>query len=196
MPLTEIKNGRVIRRRQLSDEPSSDTGSEFMPTDATPPPADPQPAPTTPPNTTIERNPSNLSNSASASFEFRGTDDGSGVASFECKLDNGSFAPCTSPQSYSSLADGSHTFTVRAIDRAGNRDDTPAQFTWLVDATGPTLAPTISPTPTYLGASATATERDRRRHRSGVAELRRRFHLLSRRPHRLLHGHRQRGQRD
>jgi hypothetical protein len=136
-----------------------------MPTTATLPPAAPPPFPgeprpfpaapitPTPPNTTIDRSPPSTSNNASASFEFSGTS----VASFECKLDGGGFAPCTSPASYNALADGTHTFAVRAIDHAGNGDDTPAQFTWLVDTTGPTLAPTISPTPTYLGAPATAT---------------------------------------
>jgi Ca2+-binding RTX toxin-like protein len=92
---------------------------------------------TTPPNTTIDINPSNPSNSSSASFSFSGTDSGTGVASFECKLDGGSFGSCTSPQNYSSLADGSHTFQVRAIDGAGNTDPTPASFTWTIDATAP-----------------------------------------------------------
>jgi uncharacterized protein len=92
------------------------------------------------PTTTINSNPSNPTNSTSASFSFSGTDAGTGVASFECQLDGGGFATCTSPQSYSSLADGSHTFQVRAIDGAGNVDPTPASFTWTID----TIAPTIS----------------------------------------------------
>ena len=136
-----------------------------MPTDPTPAPGQPRPfpaeprpfpvAPITParPNTTIDRNPATTEQQRVGLLRVQRH----GLASFECKLDGGSFIPCTSPQHYGSLADGSHTFAVRAIDRAGNGDDTPAQFTWLVDATGPTLAPTISPTPTYLGASATAT---------------------------------------
>jgi hypothetical protein len=151
MPLTEIKDGRVIRRRELSDQSRSDTGGGVVP--VAPPPA----ATTTRPDTTIVRSPSNRSNDASASFEFSATDDGSDIAGFECKLDSGGFAACASPKSYDSLADGSHTFSVRAIDRAGTGDDTPAQFTWLVDTTGPTLRPMISPTPTYLGATAAAT---------------------------------------
>ena len=93
------------------------------------------------PDTTIDSSPSNPTNSSSASFTFSGTDTGgSGVASFECDLDGGGFTACTSPQNYSSLADGSHTFQVRAIDGAGNVDPTPASFTWTID----TVAPTIS----------------------------------------------------
>jgi Ca2+-binding RTX toxin-like protein len=95
---------------------------------------------TTAPDTTIDSSPTDPSNSSSASFTFSGTDTGgSGVASFECKLDGGSFASCTSPQNYSGLADGSHTFEVRAIDAAGNTDQTPASFTWVIDATAPTV---------------------------------------------------------
>jgi hypothetical protein len=94
----------------------------------------------TAPDTNITAQPSNPSNSSSPSFSFTGSDPGgSGVASFECKLDGGTFASCTSPKSYTSLADGSHTFQVRAIDAAGNVDASPASYTWVVDATAPTL---------------------------------------------------------
>jgi uncharacterized protein len=94
---------------------------------------------TTAPDTTINSNPSNPSNSSSASFTFSGTDSSTGVTSFECKLDTGGFAACTSPQNYTGLADGSHTFQVRAIDGAGNIDPTPASFTWTIDATAPSV---------------------------------------------------------
>ena len=41
-------------------------------------------------------------------------------------------------QSYSGpLGDGSHTFSVKASDNAGNTDSTPASFTWLVDTVAP-----------------------------------------------------------
>ena len=41
------------------------------------------------------------------------------------------------PTSYTSLPDGSHTFSVRAKDQAGNTDATPASYTWTIDATAP-----------------------------------------------------------
>ncbi|NJN18598.1 MAG: hypothetical protein HC822_21235, partial [Oscillochloris sp.] len=93
---------------------------------------------TTGPNTTIDSQPSNPSNSSTASFTFSGNDgSGAGIASFECALDGAAFATCTSPQAYTDLSDGDHTFQVRAIDHAGNSDATPASFTWTVDATVP-----------------------------------------------------------
>lgn len=92
----------------------------------------------TPPDTTITVNPASLTTSTSASFEFTGADTGgTGVEGFEVSLDAGGYASGTSPQNYSSLADGSHTFRVRAVDAAGNADSTPATYTWTVDTTPP-----------------------------------------------------------
>ena len=95
---------------------------------------------TTAPNTTITSNPDDPSNSANASFEFTG-DDGSGVGgvTFECRIDSGSWTPCTSPQAYTGLSDGSHTFEVRAKDSLGNTDSSPASYTWVIDTAGPTV---------------------------------------------------------
>ena len=44
----------------------------------------------------------------------------SGVNHLECSLDGALFATCTSPQSFTGLAEGTHTFRVRAVDAAGN----------------------------------------------------------------------------
>ena len=81
------------------------------------------PPDTTPPDTSIGSGPPASTTSTSASFGFASTEAGS---SFECKLDAGSWAACTSPKPYSGLALGAHQFSVRARDAAGNLDPTPA----------------------------------------------------------------------
>ena len=93
---------------------------------------------TTTPDTIIDTTPASLTNSTSANFTFHGDDgSGTGVAGFECDMGSG-YSTCTSPKGYTSLADGSHTFRVRAIDTLGNVDATPASYTWNVDTTAPT----------------------------------------------------------
>ncbi|HYY76368.1 MAG TPA: hypothetical protein VE644_08630, partial [Gaiellaceae bacterium] len=69
-----------------------------------------------------------------ASFSFAASEAG---GSYECSLDGAPFSACTSPATYSSLADGGHSFAVRARDGAGNTDGSPAQHAWTVDATAP-----------------------------------------------------------
>jgi hypothetical protein len=80
-------------------------------------------ADTTPPETTIASGPSGTISSASTSLSFSSSESPS---SFECRLDAGSWAACSSPKAYSSLANGAHTFEVRATDAAENTDQTPA----------------------------------------------------------------------
>lgn len=86
------------------------------------------------PDTTIgPGKPASLSNTRAPSFDFAANE----TSTFECSLDGSAFASCTSPKSYSGLIDGSHTFTVRATDTAGNTDASPATYTWTIDATPP-----------------------------------------------------------
>ena len=47
-------------------------------------------------------------------------------STFSCKLDKKRFRPCTSPKTYKKLELGRHVFRVKARDRAGNLDATPA----------------------------------------------------------------------
>jgi hypothetical protein len=65
------------------------------------------------------------------------------VAGFECRLDAAGFAPCTSPKSYGSLADGQHRFEVRAIDEVGNVEAKPASYVWQVDTSVPGPPPIV-----------------------------------------------------
>src|SRR5439155_20538584 len=98
---------------------------------------------TTAPDTSITANPSDPSNATDASFSFTSSESGS---SFQCRLDGGSWGACTAPKSYAGLAEGSHTFDVKATDTAGNTDASPASFTWTVDTTAPNTSITASPT--------------------------------------------------
>jgi hypothetical protein len=96
---------------------------------------------TTAPETTIDSGPSTTTTSTSVSFRFSSSEANS---SFQCSLDSGPWGDCASPASYGSLATGSHTFSTRATDAAGNTDASPASRTWTVEATADTAPPQTS----------------------------------------------------
>jgi hypothetical protein len=91
---------------------------------------------TTPPDTLITFGPWGGTPSDSASFGFDSSENSS---TFQCRLDGGPWAACSSPAEYTGLADGSHTFHVRAIDAAGNVDPDPATRTWTIDQSLPAV---------------------------------------------------------
>ncbi len=62
---------------------------------------------------------------------------GAGNNSFECSIDGSSFSTCTTPVQFSSLADGAHILEARSVDNSGNKDSSPASFTWNVDTVPP-----------------------------------------------------------
>jgi hypothetical protein len=106
------------------------------------PPIFPPPASdSTPPDTEIGSGPSGTTTSTTASFSFTSSESGS---SFECKLDTGSFASCSSPKALTGLSIGTHTFSVRATDAAKNIDATPVTRTWTVAADTPPPPPTAT----------------------------------------------------
>lgn len=107
-----------------------------------------------PPETFIDSGPAGAVASDSASFTFSSSKPNS---TFRCSLDGSAFAACTSPQSYSGLSQGDHTFGVRAIDAAGARDDTAATRSWTVDTVGPNATITNSPPGDSNSLSATFT---------------------------------------
>jgi len=88
------------------------------------------PADTTAPDTTITSGPSGTVKSSVATFTFSSSEPNS---TFQCKLD-GAISPCESPTTYTGLANGTHTFEVKATDAAGNEDPTPASRSWKVRA--------------------------------------------------------------
>jgi hypothetical protein len=87
--------------------------------------------PPAPPATTIVSAPSVSSEATQATFEFAAA--GPNAVGFECSFDIGTFTPCTSPQSFSGLAPGTHTFAVRTVG-AGARTGAPSVYEWTVMA--------------------------------------------------------------
>jgi hypothetical protein len=121
-----VLNGEVIRGCELPDE-IVDCSEQAQP----PPPTD-----TTPPETTIVSGPSGNVKSREAKFIFSSTEANS---TFQTRLDNGSWVATDSngtatTKTYSDLANGTHTFEVKATDAAGNTDPTPASRSWKVRA--------------------------------------------------------------
>ena len=87
-----------------------------------------------PPDTAVLMGPADPTNSTSASFALSADEPGS---TFECRLDAGSFAACSSPATYEGLGEGGHALDVRAVDAAGNADPSPARWSWTIDVTPP-----------------------------------------------------------
>jgi large repetitive protein len=82
----------------------------------------------TAPETTLGSRPASRTTATAATFTFSANEG----AAFECKLDAGSFAPCSSPKTHTGLTRTAHAFEVRAVDVAGNLDSTPAIHRWTV----------------------------------------------------------------
>ena len=111
---------------------------------------------TTAPETNLDLSgPSGTGNTNSARFAFSSSD--ADVASFECSLDGAPFETCTSPKDYTNLSVGQHTFSVRAVDKAGNVDPTPASRSWTIE-TADTQAPKV--TSTVPASNATGVKRN------------------------------------
>jgi Ca2+-binding RTX toxin-like protein len=110
------------------------------------------------PDTSIGTKPPSLTNSPNAEFGFSASP--TSGASFECKLDAGSFSSCASPKSYAGLAGNgaqtgtAHTFQVRAMS-AGGTDPSPAAYTWTIDTVKPTVNIT-GPPPDPSGGESVA----------------------------------------
>ncbi len=85
-----------------------------------------------PPNTRIVKGPARVTYEHKAKFRFASTE---AQSSFQCKVDKKKWAGCRNPAKRI-VVPGKHVFKVRAIDRFGNVDPTPARFGWQVKPLG------------------------------------------------------------
>jgi Bacterial Ig-like domain/Purple acid Phosphatase, N-terminal domain/Glycosyl hydrolases family 16 len=109
------------------------------------------------PNTTVSSGPSGPTNDSTPTFGFTSSESNS---TFQCRFDTAAYAPCSGPGEThtptTALSSGSHTFSVRAVDKAGNTDATPATRSFSVDTAAPNTTvssgpsgPTNDSTPTF-----------------------------------------------
>ncbi len=97
---------------------------------------------------TIVSGPADMQYSTSATFSFTISPENPA----ECKLDSGVFTACVSPQEYSGLSAGSHTFTVADSTDPASTDT----WTWLILST-PTISSLDPSGATAGGTSFTLT---------------------------------------
>lgn len=81
------------------------------------------------PRTKLAAHPPKRTRRRSAKFVFSADEPGAG---FRCKLDRRAFVACHSPWTRRRLSRGRHLVKIAAVDRAGNRDATPATFSWRI----------------------------------------------------------------
>jgi hypothetical protein len=89
--------------------------------------------------------------SSSITFSFSSSENG---ATFVCSIDGQVFSSCSSPLSFTNLDVGSHPFTVKAIDAAGNMDPVGASYTIQVLAPIQTSLTSSSPAGNLVSASS------------------------------------------
>ncbi|MGH2996569.1 MAG: hypothetical protein ACRDM9_09660, partial [Gaiellaceae bacterium] len=82
------------------------------------------------PDTRFTRQPERATQERSARFAFDATEKD---VRFQCSFDRGPWRACRSPKGFRKLSDGEHRLEVRARDRAGNVDRSPAVWQWAVD---------------------------------------------------------------
>jgi hypothetical protein len=83
------------------------------------------------PQTSVTSGPTGTVDTSVASFGFRSDEKRS---TFDCRVDAGDWRACSSPMAFTDVPAGDHTFSVRARDRAGNVDQSPATRDWTVAA--------------------------------------------------------------
>jgi hypothetical protein len=105
------------------------------------------------PDTRIDSGPSGATSSTSATFNFSSNKP---AATFECQLDAAAWQVCQSPMTLTGLAEGQHSFNIRAKDAAGT-DPVPETRTWKVDLTSPETTIHSGPSGATTSTSGTLT---------------------------------------
>lgn len=99
----------------------------------------------TPPTVVFNSTPGAATSDSTPSFGFEGTDLGSGIKSYECKLDGGNFVACNKNHTVNpALMDGPHNFSVRAYDNVGRVSEV-ITHQWNQDSMAPTIQFTQTP---------------------------------------------------
>lgn len=104
-------------------------------------------------NTRITSGPSGVIGVDAVTFTFASPEAGG----FECRLDpvpGAAWEECGSPQSYADLADGPHSFEVRARNKPSNPDPTPAVARFYVETEPPETTITEAPSGTIAARTA------------------------------------------
>jgi arylsulfatase A-like enzyme len=94
--------------------------------------------------------PPDPSNLTTASFTYTGGE----RVTFSCSRDGGGWSTCGSSRSYKSLKPGLHSFSVKAVDLAGN-ESAPATHQWTIDTTAPTATIASGPADPTTETAAT-----------------------------------------
>ena len=114
---------------------------------------------TVPPETTIAEGPEGPVHNPVVPFGFESSEE---LGGFECSMDGSSFGACETIEHDRRL--GSHLFEVRAFDRAGNVDPTPASYPFAVVNQAPVpaleFAQTAGPGPLEVAATIGAADGD------------------------------------
>ncbi len=88
----------------------------------------------TPPTTIITAPPPPVTNASAVTVGFIGSES----ATFQCSVDGGAAASCSSPYTMPGLAEGAHQLDLVATDSAGNVQSVPTTVTFTIDQTPPT----------------------------------------------------------
>ncbi|MEJ8800599.1 Ig-like domain-containing protein [Pontibacter sp. H249] len=86
------------------------------------------------PETTIATKPDAITNQSTATFTFSSNEEG---VTYEVSLNGGAYEEEANPFTLQNLQDGAYTLAVKATDKAGNTDNSPATYTWTIDTQAP-----------------------------------------------------------